>query len=428
MAQARSQEPGGVAHLLRDVRFLQIAGQFIFILLLVIALFFLAQNVYTALAKINKIPNFDFLDDRAGFLPSAQDASFGDAFVIGLLNTVSVTVVGLILSTLLGIFVGICLLSTNWLVRNISQGYVEIMRNTPLLVQLYAWYNIGILSLPNINNAITIPPYLVFSNRGIYIANILPTPRGVVMGLLILIGIAVAAFFWIRAGQIAVNTGRRLPRSRYVVLILIGFFLTGVVLSSSITVPDTVTVDRDGQSVTLPVSEALSEGLITIEESAQYSTAPVVVAPPERRGLRYVGGTEYSPEYIALVLALVIYTAAFIAEIVRAGIQSVDKGQREASRALGLTYSQTLSMIILPQALRVIIPPLGNQYLNLAKNSSLAIAISFIDMFQISFTIINQTGQTVSMFALVMTMYLIISLTIALVMNILNRRFQLVRR
>jgi general L-amino acid transport system permease protein len=149
---------------------------------------------------------------------------------------------------------------------------------------------------------------------------------------------------------------------------------------------------------------------------------------PQKAGLRYVNGNPYTATYIALTLTLIIYTAAFIAEIVRAGIMAVDKGQIEASRALGLNFERTLSLIILPQALRVIIPPLGNQYLNLAKNSSLAIAISFSDLFQVSTTIINQSGQSVSVFAMVMLTYLAISLSIAFVMNWINGRFQLVTR
>ena len=165
-----------------------------------------------------------------------------------------------------------------------------------------------------------------------------------------------------------------------------------------------------------------AEGVVNV------SRAPFVVIGPQRQGLRYINGSNYSPEYIALLLGLVIYTSAFIAEIVRAGIQAVDKGQVEASRALGFSYSKTLTLIILPQALRVIIPPMGNQYLNLAKNSSLAIAISFTDLFQVSFTIINQTGQTVSVFVVVILVYLVISLVISYIMNTVNSRFQLITR
>jgi general L-amino acid transport system permease protein len=193
-------------------------------------------------------------------------------------------------------------------------------------------------------------------------------------------------------------------------------------------VPETVTIEQDDEMITLPLAEAQEQELLTPVEEAFYSSRMITAVPPERRGLRYEAGTTFTGPYLALLLGLVIYTSAFIAEIVRAGIQAVDKGQIEAARALGFPRPKTLRLVILPQALRIIIPPMGNQYLNLAKNSSLAIAISYTDVFQVSNTIINQTGQTVTVFTMVMATYLAISLAISFVMNQFNSRFQLVTR
>jgi len=189
-----------------------------------------------------------------------------------------------------------------------------------------------------------------------------------------------------------------------------------------------VLVSQDGTLVQVPADQALAQGLISPEQARLYSGMPVEVVLPQRQGLRFGTGETLSAQYVALLLALVIYTAAFIAEIVRAGILAVPRGQLEASRALGLSYSQLLRLVILPQALRVIIPPLTNQYLNLAKNSSLAIAISFADVYQVMNTVGNQSGQSVSSIVLVMVTYLVISLVISAVMNWVNGRFQLVTR
>jgi general L-amino acid transport system permease protein len=189
-----------------------------------------------------------------------------------------------------------------------------------------------------------------------------------------------------------------------------------------------VTLPIDGVETTITVEEALAEGRISTDVALQLAQAPLALFVPERQGLRFVNGLTMSPEFVALLLALVVYTAAFIAEIVRAGILAVPYGQLEAGRAIGLTQSQMMRMIILPQALRVIIPPLTNQYLNLAKNSSLAIAISYADVYAVMNTVGNQSGQSVTSIIIVMITYLVLSLLISLVMNWVNARFQLVTR
>jgi general L-amino acid transport system permease protein len=209
----------------------------------------------------------------------------------------------------------------------------------------------------------------------------------------------------------------------FVAFAVVGWFLVGLE-----PLPENVTVERDGQAVVMSLQDAQEQELLSEADGLLYRTTPFVIERPIRKGLRFAVGMQISPEYISLLLGLMIYTSSFIAEIVRAGIQAVPSGQIEASRALGLSQSQTLRMVILPQALRVIIPPLGNQFLNLAKNSSLAIAIGFADFYQVSTTVMNQSGQSVTGMSIVMLTYLTISLTISATANWVNRRFQLVTR
>lgn len=423
--------------LFRDERFIKIFLQVLFVLIFFTGLFILAESVASALAKNNLSPNFEFLGKRAGFnIGGAEtyyspDDSYWRAYTVGLENTLRVIVVGLPASTILGIIVGIMLLSRNFLVRSIASFLVEILRNTPLLVQIFAIYYIVVLALPAIRDSIEIPaglPWIALNNRGIVLAEILPTPRFMLFAIIAVIGLVVAGAFWVEAGRIIERTGRNIPRLRGAIGLALGIGLLGYLVASLPPAPTTITLQREGNPVTVAVSDSLEQNLLTPAERAEVARTPLTVIYPQKAGLRYVNGNPYTATYIALTLSLVIYTAAFIAEIVRAGIMAVDKGQIEASRALGLNFERTLSLVILPQALRVIIPPLGNQYLNLAKNSSLAIAISFSDLFQVSTTIINQTGQSVSVFAMVMLTYLSISLSVAFVMNWVNGRFQLVTR
>lgn len=426
-----------VLRVVRDERVIKIVLQIAFLVLVVAGIVTLAQNVSSALAKNNLSPNMAFWVNRAGFNIGGAEAyyspddSYARAYMVGLENTLRVVLVGLPLTTIVGVFVGVCLLSTNFLIKNIARIYVEVLRNTPLLVQLFAFYFIGVLALPAIRDAIEFPagnPLIALSNRGVVFPEILPTPRFLLFGVVAVVGLALGYVVHRELSGITERTGRvtrAVPVSLGVVLAVAAL---GYLAAAAPPAPSTVVVTRDGVDVEIAVSEAAELNLLTPNQRAGISGAPFIVVGPRRQGLRYVTGSSYSSEYIALLLGLVIYTSAFVAEIVRAGIQAVDKGQVEASRALGLSYSKTLTMIILPQALRVIIPPMGNQYLNLAKNSSLAIAISFSDLFQVSNTIINQSGQTVTVFALVMLTYLVMSLTISYIMNTVNARFQLVSR
>ena len=238
-----------------------------------------------------------------------------------------------------------------------------------------------------------------------------------------------AIFMWIWFGQVIENTGRRVPRGLYAIIAILGFAIVGWLLVGIEPAPQTIPIEQDGATVMMPLADAQANNLLTTDDLQQYSTIPLLfLTPQQNRFGVFLVGSEVSPEYMALLLALVIYTSAFIAEIVRAGIQAVPYGQVEAARALGLSQTMTLTRIVLPQALRVIIPPLGNQYLNLAKNSSLAIAIAFSDAFAVATTVMNQSGQTVTTFLMIMLFYLTMSLVISAVMNWVNSRFQLVTR
>lgn len=423
---------------LRDERFIKIFLQLAFVAIFLIAISVLSQNVSAALAANNLTPGFDFLSSPAGFAIGGAETyyspsdSFWRAYTVGLENTLRVILVGLPATTLLGIVLGIMLLSGNFLIRSISQFIVEVLRNTPLLVQLYAFYYIVVLALPPVRDSIEIPagnPWIVLNNRGIVLAELVATPRFTVFAVIALVGIGVATTFWFEAGRIIERTGRDIPRLRGTLAIALVVGIIGYVVASLPPQPTVVTITgTDGQTMQVAVSESLERNLLSREQRIKLAQTPLLVLHPERAGLRYNNGNPYIATYIALTVGLIVYTAAFVAEIVRAGIMAVDKGQLEAARALGLNFERTLTLIILPQALRVIIPPLGNQYLNLAKNSSLAIAISFSDVFQVANTIINQSGQTVAMFAIIMLTYLLISLSISLVMNWINGRFQIVTR
>ncbi len=388
----------------RDIRVIQAGAQIIFAIAVIAVLFVLVNNILNGLAAIGQSPTLDFwqrpigINFNEGPGISSTDTTW-QAFLVGLINTLRAVSVGLVLATILGIFVGIALLTPNWLVRNITQTYVEIFRNTPLLVQLIFFYQGVFRALPQIRNAATMPGPVYLSNRGLVIPAFHPTEVFPLWLLYLVVGFVTAGFLWYVRGRFQTETGQPGYQMRYALLAIIGFAVLGWLAVGN--VPWTVELPS-------PVMRELPTGDMVIQ--------------------RIEGGETISPEYAALVVGLVLYTAAFIGEIVRAGIQAVSHGQIEAARALGLTYGQTLQLVVLPQALRVIIPPLGNQYLNLAKNSSLAIAIAFADVFAISRTIINQSGQTIVPFMTVMLTYLAMSLIISAVMNWLNQSLKLKER
>ena len=379
----------------RDVRVLRALAQLVSAVLVVSLVVFIVTQVLAAASERGFSLGFDFLQEEAGF-PIAESVieyeesdSFLYAFGVGILNTLKVAVLGVILATLLGTVLGICGVSTNWLVSRIAVVYVEIFRNVPLLVQLFFWYFGVFQLLPQVADSIRWPGPLILNNRGIYMVWGSPTSALAPWLIVVLAAVVVAVIVAVVLTRIEM----RVSRSTYPLSVAVAIVVVVPVLA-----------------------------WILMPES------PLMRDAPELGRFNYEGGLRLTPEFASLLIGLVIYTAAFIAEIVRAGINSVRRGQTEASRALGLTALQTLRFVILPQALRVIIPPLISQYLNLTKNSSLAIAIGYPDLFSVARIMVNQAGRAVPIFLLIMASYLAMSLTYALIGNIYNRRVRFEER
>lgn len=534
-----------------DQRFLSVFFQLVFFFLLMLMLFQLWNGIYTVLSERNLTPNFNFMNNRAGFeIGGSGSYSPNDpywaALGVGLRNTLTVVAAGLVGASVLGVLGGVLLLSHNWLVRNITRGIVEVLRNTPLLVQIFVAFFVVVLALPPLRDSIQIPPegilfihfrwlgyaaallggwlmlrrasaarkalvwpalfvgivtlelclswlpslrlgdaalplvalagglvlalgfagkgprltlmgagigllagaalayvlggqpggglriemqpIIYLNNRGLYYPEILPAARFAEWAAFVAIGVAAGALVFVTQRRAQELTGTPHHYWRNALLIIIGLAAAGWIVVMAQPAVTSVTVPVEGVETTITLEQALDQGLISTDLALQLAPAPLAMFVPEPQGLRFKGGLNLSPEFVALLLALVVYTAAFIAEIVRAGILAVPYGQLEAGRALGLTQSQMMRMIILPQALRVIVPPLTNQYLNLAKNSSLAVAISYADVYAVMNTVGNQSGQSVTSITIVMITYLILSLVISTVMNWVNARFQLVTR
>ena len=354
-----------------------------------------ASNAIDNLARANIASGFGFWNNTAGFdisqtlISYTNVSTYGRAFWVGLLNTLLVAGLGIVFATVLGFIVGISRLSKNWLLNKAASFYVETIRNLPLLLQLLFWYNAVLKALPELRESIVIPGGLFLNNRGLF----LPEPifkDGFLFVLLTFIaGIAVSIAFRIWARKRQEQTGRQAP-----------VFLTAL-----------------GLIVALPLIVLFIAGV------------PLEFSYPQAGRFNISGGIEVLPEFAALLFGLSIYTAAFIAEVVRAGVLAVSHGQTEAAYSLGLRPQPTLRLIVVPQAMRVIIPPLTSQYLNLTKNSTLAVAIGYPDLVQVfTGTVLNQTGQAVEVVAITMAVYLTISLATSLLMNIYNSRIALVER
>jgi len=381
----------------RDIRFLKIAAQVIFILALVLAAGYLYANVTVNLARQGLTVGYGFMKNPASFdigesyIPYEASDTYQRALIVSMVNTLVVTVVGIFLTTIVGVLAGVARLSSNWLIRQFAGAYVGVIRNTPLIIQLMFWYFGVIIQLPPVREAIALPGSVYLSKRGVY----LPWAE------------ATATFPMWRV---------------YIILAFISIFIVWFALRSA------------QRRASVPISPWFSLAYIIAPALLIWIGAVIQPEPPLRKlipelvGLNFKGGLRLTPEFAALVFGLVAYTGAFIAEIVRAGILSASKGQVEAARSLGLTNGQTLRLIVFPQALRVMIPPVTSQYLNLAKNSSLAIAIGYPDLFSIAGTIVNQTGAAIEVIMIMMLSYLSLSLFTSLLMNIYNQRVQLVER
>jgi len=338
---------------------------------------------------------FGFLHNTAGFgvnqslIPYNESDTYARVFLVGLLNTVLVAGIGIVLATILGFFIGIARLSRNWLVARLAGGYVELIRNLPLLFQILFWYLAVLGTLPGPRQSISLFGEIFLNNRGI----ILPAPvaregAGAVILVFGLSVMAVAALrLWARRCQIC--TGRQFPLLWTSLALLIG----------------------------PPLIAFVALG------------CPIGFERPELGGFNFVSGVRLLPEFVALLVALATYTAAFIAELVRAGVLAVPRGQTEAALALGLRRGLTLRLVVVPQALRVIVPPLTNQYLNLTKNSSLAVAIGYPDLFAVfAGTTLHQTGQAIEIIAITMAVYLVISLITSALMNWYNAHIRIAER
>lgn len=354
---------------------------------------YLISNTLANLASRNIATGLNFLG-RESSMPIGQHlidytpaSSYGRAYLVGMLNTIFVSAIGIVLATILGTIIGVARLSSNWLVARMATVYVEMLRNIPLLLQLFVWYGI-LLALPPIRQASNPLPGVFLSQRGLFVPVLEPEPVHGIMGILLAVGI-IATWIYARWGK------RRQEATGKPVKLLwpaLGFIIG------------------------LPLLAWAFAGF------------PFRPSVPELKGFNMAGGSSLTPEFVALLLGLVTYTAAFIAETVRAGILAVPKGQPEAARALGLSEGRLLRLIVLPQALRVIIPPTTSQYLNLTKNSSLAVGIAYPDLVSIGNTIINQTGQAVEGIAMIMAVYLSLSLLIAALMNFYNKSIALKER
>ena len=356
--------------------------------------YYLISNTVTNLEKQSIATGFGFLEKQSSFeigesliSYSAADTYFR-ALLVGALNTLLVALIGIILTIILGTFLGIARLSTNWLVSKLASIYIEVFQDIPILLQLFFWYALFYEILPQPRQALELFDGVFLCNRGLIFGIPVSDPAYRYMAVAVLIGCGGIYLLrrWARKRQD--ETGQAFPVFRVSLGILVG----------------------------LPLITWWIAG------------APTAMDVPVLKGFNFKGGITVSPEFTALLLGLVLYTAAFVAEVVRAGIQSVSKGQTEAAVSIGLRPGQVLNLVILPQALRVIIPPLTSQMLNLTKNSSLAVAIGYPDFVSVSGTTINQTGQAIEGVAMIMMIYLIFSLTTSAFMNWYNKKMKLVER
>lgn len=380
--------------LLYDPKVRGIIFQVLVVIALALAVGWIVANTIENLRRANISSGFGFLSGRAGFdisialIPFSSDSTFGRALVVGLINTLVMAFAGIVTATVVGFIVGVGRLSRNWLIARICTVYVEVFRNIPPLLVIFFWY-LGVLSvLPLPRDSIELPLNSYLNSRGLFFPKAIWEPGSWLIPVAFVLAIAMTWFVARRARIRQMQTGQPFP-----------VFWTAVALI-----------------VGLPLLAFLLAGM------------PVSFEYPKLSTFNLTGGLVVLPEFIALYLALSFYTASFIAEIVRAGIMGVSKGQTEASYALGLRSGQTLRLVVVPQAMRIVIPPLTSQYLNLTKNSSLAVAIGYPELVAVGGTILNQTGQSIEVVAIWMIVYLSLSLITSVFMNWFNARVALVER
>jgi general L-amino acid transport system permease protein len=382
------------SHFYNDERFRAVIYQLVTALLVAALGYYLISNVQENMAKQSIASGFGFVDKEAAFeigeslIDYSAADTYGRALLVGVINTLKVSAIGMVLTTILGAFIGVCMLSSNWLVSRLGFMYVELFQNIPVLLQLFFFYALFYEAFPGPRQALNPIPGLFITNRGIDFGVPAADP---VWGMVIwvLVGAVLLSYGLKRwATWRQRTTGRQFPV----------FWVSTAML------------------LFLPLVVWLAGG------------APTEMDVPVLSGFNFKGGLNISPEFSALLIGLVLYTASFIAQIVRAGIQSINRGQTEAAMSIGLKPGLVLQLVIFPQALRVIVPPLTSQLLNLTKNSSLAVPIGYPDFVQVAGTTINQTGQAVEGVALMMMVYLSFSLTTSAFMNWYNRRIKIVER
>ncbi|AMX99801.1 amino acid ABC transporter permease [Mesorhizobium ciceri] len=379
---------------INDPKIRGIFFQLLVVVLLVAGVWWIAHNVIDNLTRLRIASGFGFLKGRAGFdisesaIAYSSDSTYGRAILVGLLNTVIVAIVGIITATIIGFVIGIGRLSKNWLIRKICTVYVEVFRNIPPLLVIFFWYSGVLAVLPAPRDSINLPFGSFLNQRGFYFPRAVWGDGSWLIFVALLVGIAMAWFVARKARQRQMATGQQFPVFWTSAALIVGLPLLAYALSGF----------------------------------------PLSFDYPKQSTFNLTGGFQVRPEFLSLYLALSCYTAAFIAEIVRAGIRGVSAGQTEAAGALGLRSGSILRLVVVPQAMRIVIPPLTSQYLNLTKNSSLAIAIGYPDLTATAGTVLNQTGQAVEGVVIMMVIYLAISLLTSLVMNWFNAKMALVER
>ncbi|HEY6257505.1 MAG TPA: amino acid ABC transporter permease [Xanthobacteraceae bacterium] len=378
-----------------DPRFRSLLYQLALVLALAGLGYAFFTNAEANLGARNIASGLGFLQNTAGFgisqslIPYNESDTYGRAFLVGLLNTILVAGLGIVLATMLGFIIGIARLSSNWLVARLAGAYVEIVRNLPHLFHILFWYLAVLGTLPPPRQSISVFGTILLSIRGIVVPALQPTEGAGYVALALGLGVAASIALALWAKRVREQTGRREPVLWIAVLLVIG----------------------------LPAVALVATGF------------PLAVELPRLVGFNVVGGLPIRPEFVALLVALSIYTASYIAEVVRAGILAVPRGQTEAALALGLRRGQLLRLVVMPQALRIIVPPLANQYLNLTKNTTLGVSIGYPDLFAVfAGTTLNQTGQAIEIIAITMAVYLSLSLATSLLMNWYNSRVRLVDR
>ncbi len=379
--------------ILNNQKFRGMFFQFLTVVGLVAFLWYITTNLFTNIEQRGITTGFSFFNQIAGFgiaeSPieySDMTSTYLDAFYVGILNTLMVSFVGIIFASIIGVIVGVARLSDNYIISKLSLAYIEFFRNIPILLQILFWYNIVLAALPSPKQSLALASDVFLNNRGLYVPK--PIYESNFSFVVVAIVVAISIIYFLRKWDKKRfdDTGKEIP--------LFGTSIAILIL--------------------LPLSVYFISG------------SPITFDNPALKGFNFRGGMSYSPEFLALTFALSIYTATYIAEAIRSGIEAVAKGQKEAAASLGLSGYQSLKIVILPQAIRIAIPPIINQYLNLTKNSSLATAIGYPELVTVfAGTCLNQTGQAIEIILVTMAVYLCISLFISLILNIVNKKMEI---